>query len=316
MTKTKLLAVYDRFGKYIVLIVLCIFFSLTANNFFALNNAMTILRQVSMLGIASIGITLIMISGGMDLSVGAQVALGGVILGLLLRDTSIGIVPCILICMAFGVALGILNGFVAIKLKIFPLIVTLGTMLIMNGLAYVITGGYPVYGLPTGFKIIGQGYIGVVPIPAIIFIVIAIIAGFVLNKTYFGRQIFAVGGNPEAARLAGVNVDRFRVIIYAVGGFITSFTTIILTSRTFSAQPGAGASYTFDCMTACVLGGTAVSGGKGSITGTVIGVMIIGVLNSGLLMLGLDSNWQDVVKGAILILAIGFDALQHSKKSK
>jgi ribose transport system permease protein len=187
-------------------------------------------------------------------------------------------------------------------------------MLILQGLAYVITGGYPIFGLPHNFSFLGQGYIGNIPFPVIIFILVAAGAWFLLNKTYFGRYVYAMGGNPEAARLAGVNIDRMRIAVFGLCGFVTSIASLIMLSRTNSAQPGAGSSYPFDCMTAAVLGGISFAGGEGNISGAIVGVLIIGVLNNGLLLMGVDSNWQSVVKGIVLVAAVGIDSVQRKSK--
>lgn len=306
--------VYKKYGIYVLLLLVIIFFSIFAPNFLSMNNFLNVLRQVSMFGIVVIGITFVMISGGADLSVGGQMAVGGMICGMLMVNLQVPIIITVLIGLVFGTFCGAVNGWIAVKLNIFPMIVTLGTMLVLQGLAFVISGGYPVFGLPKGFNILGQGYIGVIPIPVIIFLIVVAISWFILNKTYFGRYIYAMGGNPEAARLAGVNVDRMRVIIYSFCGFITAIASLIMLSRTNSAQPGAGASYPFDCMTASVLGGISFAGGEGKIGGATVGVLIIGILGNGLQLMGFDSNWQGVIKGIVLIAAVGIDSVQRKVK--
>ena len=187
-------------------------------------------------------------------------------------------------------------------------------MLVLQGLAYIITKGYPVFGLPKEFTFLGQGYVWVVPVPVIIFALVVAVAWFVVNKTYFGRHLYAIGGNAEAARLGGVNIEKLRIIIFAICGFVTGIASLIMLSRTNSAQPGAGASYPFDSMTAAVLGGISFAGGEGSIGGAVVGVLIIGILNNGLILLGVDSNWQGVIKGFVLIAAVGVDSVQRKAK--
>lgn len=314
MSTNKFFAFYRKYGIFIILLVVLAFFSAFADNFLSFDNLLTILRQISMLGIATISVSLIMISGGMDLSVGGQIAVGGIISAWLMVDIGLPIWLVVIISMCIGVLFGVVNGWIAVKLNVYPLIVTLGTMLVLQGLAYVITGGYPIYGLPENYKLLGQGYWGVIPIPVICFLLVVLASWFLLNKTYFGRHIYAVGGNPEAARLAGVDVERFRIVIYALGSFFTSIASLIMLSRTNSAQPAAGENYPFDCMTAAVLGGVSTIGGEGKIGNAFVGVLIIGILNNGLLLMGVNSNWQDVVKGIVLIAAVGIDCVQRKPK--
>ena len=305
---------YKKYGIYVILLLVILFFSVFARNFLSVDNLLNILRQVSMFGIVVIGVTFVMIGGGADLSVGGEMAVCGMIGGLLMVKAGLPVFPAALLCMIITTGIGMLNGIIAVKLNMFSLIVTLGTMLILQGLSYVITGGYPVFGLPDSFSFLGQGYIGNIPFPVIIFILVAAGAWFLLNKTYFGRYVYAMGGNPEAARLAGVNIDRMRIAVFGLCGFVTSIASLIMLSRTNSAQPGAGSSYPFDCMTAAVLGGISFAGGEGNISGAVVGVLIIGILNNGLLLMGVDSNWQNVVKGIVLVAAVGIDSVQRKSK--
>ena len=311
MKKVSFINVYKNYGIYILLLALIVLFSVFAKNFFSVDNFINILRQVSMLGIAVVGVTFVMISGGADLSVGGQIAVNGLITAMLMTQLNLPIFPTVLITMVIGTLMGALNGFIAVYLRIVPIIATLGTMLIWQGMASVISGGLAIFGLPEQFKSLGQGYVWIIPIPVIIFIVIAAVSSFVLRKTYFARYLFAMGGNAEAATLAGVNVPKMRILVYALCGFITSIAALIMLSRNNSAQPGAAASYPFDCMTAAVLGGISFTGGEGKISGAIIGVLIIGILNNGLLLMGVDSNWQEVIKGIVLIAAVGLDSLQH-----
>lgn len=305
---------YKKYGIYLLLAIVVTFFSLFASNFLSFDNFMNVLRQVSMFGIVVIGVTFVMISGGADLSVGGQMAVNGMIAGLLMAKAGMNMVVVFLICMVVGAIMGALNGYISVKLNIFSMIVTLGTMLMLQGIAYVITGGYPIFGIPKEFTFLGQGYIGPVPFPVVVFAVIVLIAWFVLNRTYFGRYIYALGGSPEAARLAGINVNTMRIVVFGICGFITAIASMLMLSRTNSAQPGAGSSYPFDCMTAAVLGGISFAGGEGNIGGAVVGVLIIGVLNNGLQLMGMDANWQGVIKGIVLIAAVGIDCYQSKAK--
>lgn len=315
-TKTSWIDLYKKYGIYIFLVVVCAFFSVAAPNFLSASNLINILRQVSMFGIVVIGVTMVMIGGGMDLSVGGQMAVVGMVVGFLLVKLKLPIPVTALIGILTGIAFGTVNGIVAIKLKIMPIIVTLSTMLILQGVAYLITGGYPITGMPKPFLMLGQGYIGPIPIPVIIFVLFILFGWIVMNKTYLGRMIYALGGNKEAARLAGINVDKLTIMVYAFAGFAASIAALIMVARTNASQPGAGSSYPFDCMTAACLGGISIAGGEGKISGAVIGVIIIGVLDNGLVLMGVNSNFQSVVKGIILLLAVAIDCYEAKSKKK
>jgi ribose/xylose/arabinose/galactoside ABC-type transport system permease subunit len=196
-----------------------------------------------------------------------------------------------------------------------PLIVTLGTMTIYKGIAYIIANGSTISGLPESFKWLGQGYIGPIPVPVATMALVVLTGGFILNKTYFGRYIFALGGNEEAARLAGVNISRMKIVVFAVCGFFSAVTSLLLLSRVFSGQVTTGQGMEFDCMTAAVLGGISFKGGEGTITGLLTGVLIIGVLNNALQLLSLGDYYQMVVKGLVLLAAVGFDTYQKNRKT-
>lgn len=311
-----LIAFYKKYGVYILLVVVCAFFAAAAPNFLSPANLINILRQVSMFGIVVVGVAMVMIGGGMDLSVGGQMAVIGMIIGVMLVNWQVPIPLTMIAAMLFGILFGMFNGVVAVKLKIMPIIVTLATMLILQGVAYLITGGYPVTGMPKAFLMLGQGYIGAIPIPVIVFIAFIVFGWIVMNKTYLGRMIYALGGNKEAARLAGINVDKLTIMVYAFAGFAASIAALIMVSRTNASQPGAGSNYPFDCMTAACLGGISMAGGEGKISGIVISVIILGVLDNGLVLMGVNTNFQSVVKGAILLFAVAIDCYQAKTKVK
>lgn len=313
-TKKTWVDYYKMYGIYIFLTVVFVFFAVFAPNFLSSKNVVNILRQVSMFGIVVVGVAAVMIGGCMDLSVGGQLAVIGMILGYLMVNKNMGIIPAMLLGILSGCLFGCLNGILAIKLHIAPIIVTLSMMLVLQGVAYLITGGYPITGMPEAFTKIGQGYVGIIPIPVIIFLLFVVFGWIVMNKTYLGRHIYALGGNKEAARLAGINVDRLTIFIYAFTGFAASIAAIIMVGRTNASQPGAGSSYPFDCMTAACLGGISIAGGEGKISGVVVGVIILGILDNGLVLMGVNSNFQSVVKGLILLAAVAIDCYQGSKK--
>lgn len=317
MKQISLISFYKKYGIYILLVITVAFFSVFAPNFLSVKNLISILRQVAVLGTIVTGLSMVMISGGMDLSVGAQCAMNGVLTAMLLTKTGIPTFLVVLISLAIGLFFGFLNGIISLKLNIMPMIATLGMMLALQGLAQVVSRGYAIYGFPDSFLVLGQGYLfGIIPVPVIIFLVVACLAEFVLSKTYFGRRIYAMGGNREAARLAGVNVDKMHVVVFMLSSLITSIGSIILMARVGSGQPNAGSSYAFDCMSGAVLGGISVAGGEGRIIGAVIGTIIIGVLDNGMLLMGVNPNWQDFVKGVVLVIAVGIDGLNMKKRAK
>lgn len=316
-TKKTWIDYYKKYGIYIFLAVVFVFFAVLAPNFLSYKNVINILRQVSMFGIVVIGVTFVMIGGGMDLSVGGQMAVVGMAAGYLMVNLQVNLLVASVLAILLGCAFGAINGIVAIKLNIAPIIVTLSMMLILQGVAYLITGGYPITGMPEQFVVIGQGYVGAIPIPVIIFVLFIAFGWIVMNKTYLGRYIYALGGNKEAARLAGISVERLTVFVYMFAGFAASIAALIMVGRTNASQPGAGSSYPFDCMTAACLGGISIQGGEGKISGVVVGVIILGILDNGLVLMGVNSNFQSVVKGLILLIAVAIDCYRGKvKKAK
>lgn len=316
-TKKTWIDYYKKYGIYIFLAVVFVFFAVLAPNFLSYKNVINILRQVSMFGIVVIGVAFVMIGGGMDLSVGGQMAVVGMAAGYLMVNLQVNLLVASVLAILLGCAFGAINGIVAIKLNIAPIIVTLSMMLILQGVAYLITGGYPITGMPEQFVVIGQGYVGAIPIPVIIFVLFIAFGWIVMNKTYLGRYIYALGGNKEAARLAGISVERLTVFVYMFAGFAASIAALIMVGRTNASQPGAGSSYPFDCMTAACLGGISIQGGEGKISGVVVGVIILGILDNGLVLMGVNSNFQSVVKGLILLIAVAIDCYQGKvKKAK
>ena len=314
--KSKWIDIYKKYGIYILLVVVFAFFAIMAPNFLATKNVINILRQVSMFGIVVVGVSMVMIGGGMDLSVGMQMAVDGMLVGYMMTNLSLPIPVAVIVTIVVGCLLGAINGIVAVKLHIAPIIVTLGTMLVLQGVAYLITGGYPITGMPEAFQFIGQGYIGIIPVPVIIFVLFIIFGAILMNKTYIGRYIYALGGNKEAARLAGIDVDKLTVMVYTFCGFCAAIAALIMVGRTNASQPGAGSSYSFDCMTAACLGGVSIAGGEGKISGTVIGVIILGILDNGLVLMSVNTNWQSVIKGLILLAAVAIDCYQVANKKK
>ena len=305
-----------RYAPLLILLGLVILFTFIAPNFMTVSNFRLMLRQISFVTISAVGIMFVMISGGIDLSIGSQIILTNIVLAILMADHNVTPLIAIPVCIALGTILGATNGLLSILLSIHPLIITLGTAMIYKGLGYIVAGGRNISGLPDSFRIWGQGHVGPVPVPIIIMIIVVIIGAFILSKTYFGRYVFAMGGNEEAARLAGLNINRMKIGVFAICGFASGMTSVILLSRVFNGQVSTGAGVEFDALTAALLGGVSFKGGEGTIFGLFTGVLIIGVLNNGMQLFGLQDFYQNLVKGAVLLIAVGFDVYQKSRKAK
>ena len=312
-TKTSWIDLYKKYGIYIFLVVVCAFFSVAAPNFLSASNLINILRQVSMFGIVVIGVTMVMIGGGMDLSVGGQMAVVGMVVGFLLVKLKLPIPVTALIGILTGIAFGTGNGIVAIKLKIMPIIVTLSTMLILQGVAYLITGGYPITGMPKPFLMLGQGYIGPIPIPVIIFVLFILFGWIVMNKTYLGRMIYALGGNQEAARVCGINVDLTRIKVFLLMSVFATISGILITGRVSSGSATNGIEYHMDAIASTVIGGVSMTGGSGNVMGVVGGVLIMGVLQNGLDLMMVSPYLQQIFKGAIIVIAVVADNMKNRR---
>ena len=313
---TKLTMAMKRYALFFILLGLILLFAILSSDFFSFNNLMNILKQNAYLIIASIGVALVMISGGTDLSVGYQISVVAVCTGAFMQWLNLPIWFSIILGLLVGTLLGSLNGLLSNKLKIHSMIVTLATMTAFQGVSYTISGSKAIYNLDPAFKFIGQGYIGGIPFPAILVIIIAIIVSFILRETYFGRYIYAVGGNAEAARLAGINVERIKLAVFGICGFLCGCASIVMVGRAGSANSSMGPGTEFNAITACVLGGVSFIGGEGNVLGVIVGVLILGVLSNGMQLLHLGVYVQYIVKGVILIAAIGFDTYQKQSKVK
>jgi ribose transport system permease protein len=303
--------VLKRYGIYAVLLVLVIFFAVTSENFFQSSNLLNVARQVSMLGIASVGFAFVLLLGGIDLSIGSVVTLVNIVTAWLMVTATMNPILASILALIMSAAIGFVNGWIIANIRMPPLIVTLAMMIIIEGLAYLICQGLPIYGFPKSYTWIGQGYIGPIPIPVIIMAVIMGIGSFILNKTYFGRYFYAVGGNEQAANLSGIKVKHVKYLVYTLSGFFAGIAGIVILSRTNSAQVLSGKGLEFDVLTACVLGGVSVTGGFGKISNVVAGVLILGVLSNGLVLLDVSQFVQMVIKGSVLMLAVAFDCLQR-----
>jgi len=305
-----------KYTPLVILIGLVTLFSLISPNFMTAYNITILIRQVSFVAISAVGLMFVMIGGAIDLSIGSQIILTNVVLSIMLADWHAPLWVAIPLTLLLGTALGVFNGLLSVKLKVHPLIITIGTASIFKGVGYIIANSRNIMGFPDLFRWFGQGYIGPIPVPIIIMVIVALIGNFVLTKTYFGRYVFAQGGNEEAARLAGVNINWMKVMLFAICGFISGITSILLLSRVFAGQVSTGAGIEFDCLTAALLGGVSFKGGEGSIFGLITGVLIIGVLNNAMQLASFPDFSQNVVKGTVLLLAVGLDVYQKNRKDK
>lgn len=301
----------SRLKSLIGLALLVLVLSLLSPHFLTTENLLNITRQVAVNAILATGMTFVIISAGIDLSVGSVLALSGCVMAIAL-NAGVGIFPGILLAVGVGSLCGLANGFMTGYLRVPPFIATLGMMSIARGLALVVTGGYPIFELPEGFSYLGTGYLwDVLPVSLLFTILVVVAAHFVLTHMKLGRYVYVIGGNEEAAVLSGVNVRATKMLIYTICGFLAGLASVVFVSRLNSAQPTAGIAYELDAIAATVIGGTSLFGGVGSIGGTVIGALIMGVLRNGLNLLNVSSFWQQVVIGVVIITAVYVDQLRH-----
>lgn len=314
MTKADTSDLIRKYGLVLVLLVMVLTLTFVSDSFFTSTNIINVLRQISINGILALGMTFVVITGGIDLSVGSLVAVSGVVCGSIVfaHPDSIlfAVVAGILVCGAFG----FLNGFMVKQFGIPGFIATLASMTIARGFALVYSDGRPYVLTSDSFKVIGQGYLGFVPIPVCILILVVAVAAVLLYLTKFGRYVYAVGGNPNASRASGINVGLNLLAVYTLNGILAGLAGVVLASRIGSGQPAIGVSYEMDAIAAVVIGGTSLMGGVGRISGTVFGFLIIGIINNGLNLLNVSSYYQQIVKGVIIAGAVILD--QSSKKRR
>jgi len=298
----------QQYGSLIGLLLLGALLSILSPSFLSLSNLMNVLNQVSLNGLVAIGMTFVILSGGIDLSVGSVLAFSGAVLAALLK-TGLPDMLAIVLALALGTLMGLVNGAFISRFNLQPFIVSMAFMTMYRGATFVFTQGRPITGLgDTGvFVASGRGDVLGIPWSGIVLLAAFFITAFVLDKTVFGKGIYAIGGNAEAARLSGLPVKRLRASVYAISGFFAALASVILTSRLDSSQPLAGQGYELDAIAAVVLGGTSLAGGRGFMVGTIIGAFIIGVLNNGLNLLEVSSFYQQIVKGAVILLAVLLD---------
>jgi ribose/xylose/arabinose/galactoside ABC-type transport system permease subunit len=293
----------QRFGLVLSFILLCVALSLLSDRFLTLNNAVNVLRQSTINGIVAVGMTLVILTAGIDLSVGAVLALCTVVAADLLQK-GVPVPLAVMAGLSLGTALGVVSGLIITKARVPPFVVTLGMMTVARGLALTYTQGRPITGLPAGFRFIGTGSLGPVPMPIVLAGFTFLLGYVLLTRTRVGEYILALGNNPVAARYAGIATDRYTTFVYAVAGLLAALAGMILVARLDSAQPTAGLGYEFDAIAAVVVGGTSFAGGEGGLGGTLLGVLVIAVLNNGLNLLNVSSFYQPVVTGVVIALAL------------
>lgn len=304
----------NNIGIIFVLLILCVILSIVSPVFLTTENLITVLRQVSNNVFLALGMTLVMILGGIDLSVGAIVAVSGTLTVGFMVNNGIPMPVAIVMGILIGTLLGFFNGVVITQFKLPAFIVTLATMNIAQGIAYIYSGGRSTRITNDAYTQLGTGKLfGFLPLPVLYMIILIIIFIVLLNKTKFGTNIFAIGGNREAARLSGVRIKKVEIAVYTLAGLLSALAGIVLSARMYSGQPSVGQGYEMDAIAACVLGGVSMAGGRGRISGTIFGVMIIGVVSNGLNLMGVSSFWQLLVKGLIILIAVLIDA-QKGKK--
>lgn len=296
----------------VALIVLYVFLSFVAPNFITVTNNFNIIRQAAFVGIIAWGMTLVIVSGEIDISVGSNVALTSALLGVLVAQRGIPIALAVLIVLAVGALIGVGAGALRAFLNVPSFIATLALYLSLRGLALYITNAFPNSIGSSGFNYLGSGYFFKVPVPAIIMLVLFVVFFFISRKTIFGRSVYAVGGNAEAAKLSGLRVSGVRVIVFAMTGLLAALTGVLLSAQLASGNPGIGVGLEFQVIAAVIIGGAALTGGSGTMVGTLLGVLFVTVLNNGLVLLGVNSYLQDVASGVIVLVAVLLSSVRKS----
>ena len=303
----------EQIGPFAALIIMFIAFSVLSNHFFTLPNLLTVALQTSIIAFIGIGVTFCIITAGIDLSIGSVLAFSSVCGGMAMK-AGIPVPIAVLLALLVGMACGLFNGFIITKGHLPPFIATLGMMSIARGAGLFITNAAPIMGFPNSFEFLGGRIYNIIPVPVIIMIIVALIFGFILTKTRLGLYAYAIGSNEEAARLSGINIDLVKFSVYAIAGILAAVAGIVLASRLATAQATAGVAYELDAIAAAVIGGTSLMGGVGTITGTLIGAFIIGIMRNGLNMMGVSNFIQQMIIGLVIIGAVYIDQLRNRKR--
>lgn len=308
--------IVSKYAYMIIFLLMCTFFSVLTDKFLTVSNFLVILRQNAMLAVAACGGALIIMTGGIDLSLGSIISLSSMLCAFMLVNLGLPVALCIIGGILIGTLCGIFNGVICTVFDLRPFVVSLGTQTIFLGLSYIICGGFPIYGFPKSFAFLGQGYVGPIPFPVLVMVVVVALVSLLVHKSYFGRYIFAVGGNPEAARLAGINVKKVRFMVFGLCGFLSGVAGVVMCSRVNSGVATTGSSYQSDVITAALLGGVTLNGGEGTIFGVFIGCLTLGALTNGMTLLNLGEYYQYLIKGTVLLVAVIYDVVQRSRRSQ
>jgi ribose transport system permease protein len=292
-----------KYKSLVGLLILCIIISFITPRFLSIANIKNVLTQVSVNAVIAIGMSFVILTGGIDLSVGSILAVSGAAAASIIKSTG-NLFLAIIVALSIGCVIGLINGVLISKGKIQAFIVTLATMTIFRGVTYVYTNGTPISGLGQSFSGIGNTMVLGLPIPVIFMIIVFGIGFYILSQTRYGRYLYALGGNEDSARLSGINTNKIKTLVYVICGATAALSGIIVTSRIGSASPNAGVGFELDAIAAVVLGGTSLAGGEGSVVGTIIGALIIGVLNNGLNLMNVSPFYQAIVKGLVILLAV------------
>jgi len=297
-------------GIFIAFVLLCVIMGFASPVFLTVVNFLNVFQQVSINFVVALGMSYVIISGGIDLSIGSNMAVVGLLMAMMMK-ADIGVFPSVLAGLLLSIVIGLLNGAMIAYLKLPPFITTLGMMYIARGFAYTITGGQPVYTLPASFTAISDRVMGIPLYTIIIMAVLLVLCWYNLKYMRIGRNVFAIGGNEACAKLSGINLNAVKLFVYTVSGFCCGVASVIVVSRLDSALPTLAEGQEMNAIAAVVIGGTSMKGGEGSLLGTVIGVLIIGVISNGLNLLGVPQGWQRVVKGLIIIVAVVIDVIRR-----
>ncbi len=308
--KEQLTHILKNYGMIIAFVLVCAILTILSPFFLTTSNLMNVVRQSSIIGIMAVGVTFVILSGGIDLSVGSVMAVSGMIAAGSLQGGS-SMFVAILVALAVGIAAGLVNGVLVTKAGITPFVVTLGMMSIARGVTLIYSDGYPISGFSPAFRFIGGGAIMGLPFPVIMLLAVVVIAWFVLTQTRLGRYTYAIGGNEETVKLSGINSDFYKTMMYVISGATAGISALILTSRLNSAGPTAGLTYELTVIAAVVIGGTSLTGGRGSVWGSLVGALLIAVINNGMNLLGISPYYQELARGVIIIAAVYIDRLRE-----
>ena len=316
-SKTQIRQIIKKLGPLIGLFALSLALTLASPYFLTMDNIMNVARQSAINSLIAIGMLLAILTAGIDLSVGSILALSTVMMGLVVVKLGMSPLLGVLVCLGIGLFLGFHNGVMLTKLSLpHPFISTLGTMNVARGLALIVTAASPISNFPSSIQFLGAAFVGPIPVSFLLVLVVYGLFHVFLNYTATGRYIYAVGGNPEATRLSGINIDKVLIIVYTISGLMAALAGLVLVGRVNSAYPLAGLGYEFDAIAACIIGGASFMGGEGTVWGTLIGAMIMAVLRNGLNLLSVSAEMQTVAIGIVIILAVYVDVLRHKAAAK